>query len=94
MGVAAVSEWRFEFEPYPDPPDETSYSLRAYLDRMSDEKLATYRPGMSDEELLAWDGNFKNDGGLFLVCCDRDVEADEFRREVEACIAYRARVRQ
>jgi hypothetical protein len=48
---------------------------------------------MSDEELMSWDGNFKNDGGLFLVCCDRDVETAEFRREVEACIAYRARLR-
>jgi hypothetical protein len=60
---------------------------------MSEEKLASYHPGMSDEELMSWDGNFKNDGGLFLVCCDRDVETAEFRREVEACIAYRARLR-
>jgi hypothetical protein len=84
-----MPEYQFEFEPYDIPPDETSYGLRAYLDRMSDEKLAGYRPEMTDEEVMAWDGNFTDEGNLFLVCCEREVDVEEFRREVEACIEYR-----
>lgn len=87
-----MPEYRFEFEPYDIPPDETSYGLRAYLDRMSDEKLARYRPEMTDEEVMAWDGNFTDEGNLFLVCCEREVDVAEFRREVELCIAYRAKL--
>lgn len=89
----ASREYRFEFEPYDIPPDETAYGLRAYLDTISDEKLATYDPAMTDGQLAAWDGNFTTEGNAFLVCCERDVDAAEFRRELEGCIAYRKRVR-
>ena len=34
--------WNFEQEPYPDPHDETDYNLRAYFDRMDDEKMQAY----------------------------------------------------
>ena len=34
----------------------------------------------SDEQLRRWDGNFRNDGALMMVCCDRDVRIDEYRR--------------
>ena len=85
--------WNFEQEPYSQPADETSINLRAYFDRMDDEKLRQYDDRWTDEELVAWDGNFKDDGSLMLICSERDVEPDEYRRELEACLAYRNRVR-
>ena len=94
MELKVMPEYRFEFEPYDIPPDETAYGLRAYLDSLSDEKLANYNSSMTDDELMNWDGNFTSDGNLFLVCCERDVDAAEFRRELEGCIAYRKRISQ
>jgi hypothetical protein len=85
--------WNYEQEPRDEPGDETSVNLRAYLDRMDDAKMQTYRPEWSDEELMEWCGDFRDDGVLFLICSERDVEVNEFRRELEECIAYRNRVR-
>jgi hypothetical protein len=86
--------WNFEQEPFTDErPDETSINLRAYFDRMPDEKMRSYVRGVSDDQLMAWDGNFKNDGGLMIACCEREVEVDEYRRVIELAIAYRDRVR-
>ncbi len=86
--------WNFEQEPWADErPDETSINLRAYFDRMPDEKMRQYRPEWSDEQVVEWDGNFKDDGSLFLVCCERDVEVAEYRAVLEQCIRYRDRVR-
>lgn len=79
----------FEEAPYEEPPDETSVSLRAYFDRMSDTKLRTYSPGFSDQQLIDWDGNFRSDGALMLVCCDRDVRIAEYRRVLEQCRRFR-----
>jgi hypothetical protein len=62
------------------PHDETDLSLRAYLGRISDEKLAQYGPDWTDEQVMDWDGNFRSDGCLMLVCCERDVDIREFRR--------------
>ena len=73
--------------------DETSVNLRAYFDRMPDEKLLHYAPGMSDEELKEWDGNFKDDGDFMILCSERDVEVEEYREVLEQCIRYRDRVR-
>lgn len=81
--------WNFEQLPREDPGDESSTNLRAYLDRISDEKLALYRPEWTDEQLMAWCGDFRDDGYLFLVCSERDIGAAEFRAELEACIEYR-----
>lgn len=61
-------------------PDETDINFRAYLSRMSDDRLRGYDPAWSDEELMEWDGNFRSDGALMLVCCERDIEVDEYRR--------------
>ena len=36
----------------------------------------------SDDQVLDWDGNFRDDGDLMLVCVERDVEVVEFRRVV------------
>jgi len=74
-----------DFENYPpdQPMDETDVSLRAYLSRLPVEKLAEYDPHWSDDRVIEWDGNFRSDGALMLVCCERDVEIDEYRRVLE-----------
>lgn len=70
----------YEHLPGDGPLDETDVSLRAYLARLSDEHLAEYDAAWSDERVMEWDGNFRSDGGLMLVCCERDVDVGEFRR--------------
>ena len=84
-------KWNFESEPYEGSPDETTYNLRAYFDRMDDSKMRQYQPGWTDDEVSAWDGNFKDEGTLFLICSERDVDVAEYRRELENCIHYRRR---
>ena len=73
--------------------DETSVNLRAYFDRMPDEKMQQYSPSFSDEQLIEWDGNFRDDGNLLMLCSERDVDVFEYRRVLEDCIRYRDRVR-
>ena len=85
--------WNFEQEPFDEPHDETSINLRAYFDRMPDEKMRQYSPGWTDDQLIEWDGNFRDDGVLFMICCERDVEVQEYRTVLEECIRYRNRVR-
>jgi hypothetical protein len=85
--------WNFEQEPSTEPMDETSVNLRAYFDRMDDDKMQQYSPTWTDEQVMEWDGNFRDDGELMLLCCERDVEIDEYRRVLEQSIAYRNRVR-
>ena len=80
----------FELEqPVDYAPDETDINLRAYLTRISDERLREYQPEWSDERLIEWDGNFRSDGVLMLVCCERDVEIEEYRRVLHEHIARR-----
>lgn len=86
--------WNFEQDPTPERMDETSFNLRAYFDRMADEKLREYSPSWSDAQLVQWDGNFKSDGELLLPCSERDVDVTEYRRVIEQCIRYRDRVRR
>jgi hypothetical protein len=86
--------WNFEAEPFVgEDPDETSFNLRAYFDRIPDEKLLRFDPAWDDEALMAWDGNFKDDGTLLLACSERDIEAEEYRRVALLCLAYRERMR-
>jgi hypothetical protein len=86
--------WNFEQEPFIDErPDETSINLRAYLDRIDDEKMRQYQPSWTDEQLIDWCGDFRDDGALMIACCERDVDVSEFRRVLEQAIAYRDRVR-
>jgi len=73
--------------------DETSVNLRAYFDRMPDEKMRQYSPSLSDAQLVEWDGNFKDDGNFMILCSERDVDVDEYREVLEECIRYRDRVR-
>lgn len=71
------------------PVDETDISLRAYMTRIPDEKLDRYDPSWSDEEVMAWDDNFRDDGELFLVCCERDVDVEEYRRVLHEYLEFR-----
>ena len=85
--------WNFEQDPTDEPMDETSVNLRAYFDRMDDEKMRQYSPDWSDERVIEWDGNFTSEGNLMLLCCERDVEIDEYRKVLAECLIYRNRVR-
>ena len=69
--------------------DETGINLRAYFDRMDDVKMRQYQPDWTDEQTTAWDSNFKDEGTLFLICSERDVDIAEYRRELENCKRYR-----
>ena len=85
--------WNFEQEPWPSPPDETSVNLRAYFDRMPDEKMQQYRPEWPDDRVIEWDGNFTDEGSLLIACSERDVEIEEYRQVLHQAIEYRNRVR-
>jgi hypothetical protein len=85
-------EWNFEQEPH-GPTGETGINLRAYFDRMPDDKMREYSNTWSDDQVTEWDSNFRDDGALFLICSERDVEIAESRKVVEECIRYRDRVR-
>jgi hypothetical protein len=87
------SVWSFELEPTDEPQDETSINLRTYFDRMPDEKMRQYSPAWTDQHVIEWDDNFRDDGVLFLPCSERDVDISEYRRVIEQCIRYRDRVR-
>lgn len=71
------------------PPDETDINLRAYFAGISDARLRQYDPAWSDEQTIAWDGNFRSDGALMLVCCERDVEIAEYRAVLEEHLLLR-----
>jgi len=85
--------WNFEQEPSDEPMDETSVNLRAYFDRMPDDKMQQYSSSWGDEQVIEWDDNFRDDGNLMLLCSERDVEVGEYRRVLEQSIRYRNRVR-
>lgn len=85
--------WNFEQEPSTTPMDETGVNLRAYFDRMDDKKMREYSPDWTDEQVIEWDGNFRDDGELMLLCCERDVDVSEYRQVLHECISYRNRVR-
>jgi hypothetical protein len=80
-----------EFEQLPgnQPRDETDYSLRGYVARIPDDKLERYDRDWRDQQVMEWDGNFRSDGALMLVCCERDIDAQEFRAVVEEFLEYR-----
>ncbi len=86
-------DWNFEQQPH-EPSDETGTNLRAYFDLMPDGKMRQYSPGWTDDQVIEWDGNFRDDGALFLICSERDVEIGEYRKVLEECIRYRDRIRE
>ncbi len=69
--------------------DETDVSLRAYLANLSDEHLALYDPSWTNEQVEQWDGNFRSDGALMLVCCERDIDVIEFRQALHEHLKFR-----
>ena len=89
----SVPFWNFEQAPSDEPLDETGINLRAYFDNMPDEKIQQYDSAWTDEQIVEWDNNFRDDGNLMLLCCERDVDVREYRRVLEQCIAYRNRLR-
>jgi hypothetical protein len=56
--------------------------------------MQQYSPDWSDERVTEWDGNFRDDGALMIACCERDVDAAEYRRVLELARAYRDRTKQ
>ncbi len=86
--------WNFEQAHTDKPLDETGVNLRAYFDRMDDGKMRQYSPDWADEKVMEWDGNFRDDGYLFLQCCERQVGVEEYRTVLQECIRYRDRIRQ
>jgi hypothetical protein len=89
MSDSSPGDIKYERMPAGMAMDETDINLRAYLSRISDEKLAEYDPTWTDEQLMTWDDNFRDDGSLFLVCSERDVTAEEFRRVLVEHIRFR-----
>lgn len=81
---------RHDFESYPPGAimDETDINVRAYFALMDEAKLAEYDPAWTDEQLEAWDGNFKNDGGLMLICSEREIDIEEYRRVLELYLEF------
>jgi len=71
------------------PYDETDISVRAYVTRIPEDKLDVYDHDWSDDEVVAWDGGFRDDGDLMLVCCERDVDVAEFRAVLEEFLRFR-----
>ena len=71
------------------PTDEADLAGRHYVSKLSDEKISEYRQAMTDEQVVEWCGDFRNDGALMLVCVERDVGVTEFRRVLEEFIQYR-----
>jgi hypothetical protein len=68
--------------------DETAVNLRAYFDRVPTAKLAEYDATWTDDKVIEWDDNFKDDGYLFLPCSERDVDVAEYRRVLDQAIAH------
>ena len=89
MSNSDAGDIKYERMPAGMAMDETDINLRAYLSRMSDEKLAEYDPTWNDDKLMAWDDNFRDDGSLFLVCSERDVDVEEYRRVLVEHIRFR-----
>jgi hypothetical protein len=85
-----MSKAYFEDAPYREAPDETDVNLRAYFDSLSDDRVDQVDLDWSDSELREWDGNFRSDGSLMMVCCDRDVGIAEYRRVLAAFLRFRS----
>ena len=85
--------WNFEEYASNVPGDETSVNLRAYFDRMPDDKMREYSAAWTDQQIMEWDENFTSEGELLLPCSERDVEMQEYRAVLEECIKYRDQVR-
>lgn len=79
----------YEHLPKGKAMDETDYAIRYYFTEMPDEKLKEYDPSWDDETVVEWDGNFRSDGNLMLVCTERDIDVEEYRKVLEEHLSYR-----
>jgi hypothetical protein len=80
---------QFEHWPPGAEYDEADVSARAYVASIPEDKLSQYDPKWTDEQVMEWDGNFRMDGGLMLVCVERDIEIDEFRQIIADYLEFR-----
>jgi len=87
--MTPLNDIDYERSPDGTPFDETDVSLRAHFARMTDAKLREYDPSWTDEQVVEWDGNFRSDGALMLVCCERDVDVEEYRQVLEEHLRLR-----
>ena len=87
--MTETQEFDYEHHPAGETMDETDVSLRYHLTKLSDEKLREYDAKWSDEQLVEWDDNFRSDGNLMLVCVERDIDVEEYRRVLEQHIEAR-----
>jgi hypothetical protein len=87
--MSLENEVDYERSPEGEAYDETDVSLRAHFARMGESQLREYDPKWADERLMEWDGNFRSDGALMLVCCERDVDVEEYRGVLEQHLRLR-----
>lgn len=82
---------KHDFEAYPPEmrKDETDVIVRAYFADMDDAKVDQYDPSWTDKQVIEWDGNFKIDGSLMVVCAERDIEIDEYREVLHQYLEFR-----
>ena len=85
----ARDDVNYEVLPAARDMDETDINLRSYFSRLSDERLREYRSDWTDEQVMEWDDNFTVDGTLFMICCERDVEIEEYRQVLEEHLKLR-----
>jgi hypothetical protein len=80
-----------DYEHYPPGQvmDEADVSARYHVAQFSDQKLAEYDPSWTDDQLMEWDGNFRNDGNLMLICTERDIDVNDYREVLEQHIDAR-----
>ena len=79
----------YEHLPAGQQMDEVDVSLRAHFAKMTDQRLTEYNPTWSDEQVIEWEPDFRSDGNLMMICVERDVDIDEYRRVIEEHIAFR-----
>ena len=89
MSQAEDADAKYETMPAGMAMDETDVNLRAHFSRMSDDKLAEYETTWTDDRVMEWDGEFRDDGVLFLICSERDVNIEEYRRVLVEHIRFR-----
>ncbi len=85
--------WDFANELCLESPDETAIRLGEYFDLMPDEKMQQYSPDWTNQQLMAWDSNFREDGKLTVPRGERNVGIDEYRKVLEQAVEYRNLVR-
>ena len=89
MSESNASDVNYESLPTGMAMDETDVNLRYYFSQMPKDKLAEYVSTWTDDVVIEWDGNFRDDGTLFLTCSERDVDIEEYRKVLAEHIRFR-----